>query len=146
MTSNERASTPAGVGARSRLTPRAAILTAVTAVVLFSIALPARDLIAQRNRIAALEERQAVAQAELKELNRQIARWNDPAFVAAQARERLHFVMPGQIGYVVLEADETGIVLDGKVQAPVRHSRSWYVTMWNGIKRAGATAAPAVTE
>ena len=52
-----------------------------------------RDLVNQRNRINALYDRQAQAQAELKELNKQIAKWNDPAFVAVQARERLHFVM-----------------------------------------------------
>lgn len=142
MTSTERAPIPPGVGARSRLTPRAAILTAVTAVVCFSVALPVRDLVAQRQRINALEARQDVAKAELEVLNGQIARWNDPAFVAAQARERLHFVLPGQVGYVVLEADETGIVYDGTPVAPVKHSRSWYVTIWNGVKRAGTSAAP----
>lgn len=107
------------------------------------MALPLRDLVAQQQRIRALEARQEIAQEELAKLNAQIARWNDPAFVAAQARERLHFVLPGQVGYVVLEADETGIVYNGAPVAPLKHSRSWYVTIWNGVKRASTTAAPA---
>lgn len=130
------------LGTRSALTPRAAILTAVVALVVATVALPMRDLVAQRNRINALRDRQAVATEELKAMNARIARWNDPAFVAVQARERLHFVLPGQVGYVVLEADNAPLLLHGK--APSRgRSQSWYAALWGGIKRAGRTAAPA---
>jgi len=128
-------------GARSALTPRAAILTVVIAVVVASIALPLRDLVAQRNRINALRDRQTTATAELRAMNEQIARWNDPAFVAVQARERLHFVLPGQVGYVVLEADNAPVLLHGKAPKSGR-SQSWYAAVWGGIKRAGLTAAP----
>ena len=34
------------------------------------------------------------------------ARWQDPAYVEAQARERLHYVLPGETRYVVLGPDE----------------------------------------
>ena len=34
------------------------------------------------------------------------ARWDDPAYVEAQARARLHFVRPGEVGYVVLTEEE----------------------------------------
>lgn len=128
-------------GARSALTPRAAVLTAVAALIVASIALPMRDLVAQRNRINALRDRQTVASEELKAMNAQIAKWNDPAFVAVQARERLHFVLPGQVGYVVLEADDAPVLLHGATPKGAR-SRSWYSAIWGGIKRAGATAAP----
>ena len=74
-------------------------------------------------------------------MNAQIAKWNDPAFVAVQARERLHFVLPGQVGYVVLEADDAPVLLHGATPKGAR-SRSWYSAIWGGIKRAGATAAP----
>ena len=131
--------------ARSALTPRAAILTAVLAVVLASVALPLRDLVAQRNRINALRDRQTVASAELKAMNAQIARWNDPAFVAVQARERLHFVLPGQVGYVVLEADQAPVLLHGTTPQ-VGRSRSWYAAIWGGIKRAGKTAPPTAAQ
>ena len=83
---------------RSALTPRAAILAATVALVVASVALPLRDLVAQRNRINALRDRESVATSELKAMNAQIARWNDPSFVAVQARERLHFVLPGEVG------------------------------------------------
>lgn len=127
--------------ARSSLTGRAAILTAVVALVLATIALPLRDLVAQRNRINALRDRAASATAELKRMNADIARWNDPAFVARQARERLHFVLPGEVGYVVLEADVAPVLVRGSIGT--QRSQSWYAAVWGGIKAAGRTAAPA---
>jgi len=133
------------VSARPALTPRAAVLTVVIAVGMASIALPLRDLVAQRNRINALRDRQTAATAELTAMNAQIARWNDPAFVAVQARERLHFVLPGQVGYVVLEADAAPVLLNGTAPKSAR-TRSWYAAIWGGIKRAGMTAAPATAK
>lgn len=115
-------------------------MTAVVALVLATIALPLRDLVAQRNRINALRDRAEVATLELKQMNAEIARWNYPAFVARQARERLHFVLPGEVGYVVLEPDVAPVLVKGAVTK--QRSQSWYAAVWGGIKAAGRTAAP----
>ena len=123
---------------------RSAVLALVSVFVFTSLALPLRDLVNQRNRINALYDRQEQAQTDLKELNAQIAKWNDPAYVAVQARERLHFVMPGQIGYVVLEAEAAPVLYQGSVTA--KRSRAWYAAVWGGIERAGKTAAPLQVE
>ena len=123
---------------------RSAVLALVSVFVFTSLALPLRDLVNQRNRINALYDRQEQAQADLKELNAQISKWNDPAYVAVQARERLHFVMPGQIGYVVLEAEAAPVLYQGSVTA--KRSRAWYSAVWGGIERAGKTAAPLQVE
>lgn len=123
---------------------RSAILALVSVFVFASLALPLRDLVNQRNRINALTDRQEQAQAELKDLNAQIAKWNDPVYVAVQARERLHFVMPGQVGYVVLEAEAAPVLYQGTVTP--KRSRAWYVAVWGGIERAGKTAAPLQVE
>lgn len=119
---------------------RSAILSFVLVFVFISLALPMRDLVNQRNRINALHDRQTQAEAELTDLNKQITKWNDPAFVAVQARERLHFVMPGQVGYVVLEAEAAPVIYKGVVTQ--KRSRAWYSAVWGGIERAGRTAAP----
>ena len=47
-------------------------------------------------------EEVAATQAELDVLNGQRARWDDPAYVRAQARDRLYYVMPGEISYLVI--------------------------------------------
>ena len=125
---------------RSSLTGRAAILTAVVALVFATVSLPLRDLVAQRDRIAALREQAAAASGQLEQMNTEIAKWNDPAFVAVQARERLHFVLPGEVGYTVLEPDNAPVLYRGSV--PEQRSQSWYAAMWGGIVVAGHTAAP----
>ena len=52
-------------------------------------------------------------------LEQELADWEDPAFVIAQARSRLHFVFPGEVGYVatglknVREAQVGAVILTG---------------------------------
>ncbi|MFT6534681.1 MAG: cell division protein FtsB [Alpinimonas sp.] len=59
-------------------------------------------LIEQRQQIADLRSVGASTQAELDDLTSQRARWDDPAYVRAQARDRLYYVMPGEISYLVI--------------------------------------------
>ena len=55
----------------------------------------------QRQQIAALEESVELTQAQVAELERERERWNDPAYITTQARERLYYVKPGEIVYLV---------------------------------------------
>ena len=55
----------------------------------------------QRQQIAALEESVELTQQQVTELERERDRWNDPAFITTQARERLYYVRPGEIVYLV---------------------------------------------
>ncbi len=55
----------------------------------------------QRQQIAALQEAVAVSQAEVADLEAQRERWTDPAYITTQARERLYYVRPGEVVYLV---------------------------------------------
>ncbi|GAB2816160.1 hypothetical protein GCM10027022_02750 [Alpinimonas psychrophila] len=61
-----------------------------------------RILIEQRQQIADLTAISTSTQTELDDLTKQRARWDDPAYVRAQARDRLYYVMPGEISYLVI--------------------------------------------
>lgn len=59
-------------------------------------------------------QRQAIfmAQQSLEEAKKEVAqmqverkRWEDPAYIRAQARDRLYYVMPGEVSYLVMDAD-----------------------------------------
>lgn len=65
--------------------------------------------IEQRQQIAALQAQVAEDQAEVDELNEEIARWEDPAYIVSQARDRLYFMYPGESTYLVI--DDTGATL-----------------------------------
>ena len=62
-----------------------------------------RILAEQQQEIAQLKDQLEQAQADVVELEEQRDRWNDPAYVETQARERLMFVYPGDITYLVID-------------------------------------------
>ncbi|MFE7844410.1 septum formation initiator family protein [Microbacterium sp. NPDC057407] len=55
----------------------------------------------QRQQIAALEAAVQLSREEVAELESQRERWTDPAYITTQARERLYYVRPGEVVYLV---------------------------------------------
>ncbi len=55
----------------------------------------------QRQKIAALEAAVQVSQEEIADLQAEQARWDDPAYIVTQARERLYYVKPGEVVYLI---------------------------------------------
>ncbi|WDH79687.1 septum formation initiator family protein [Microbacterium esteraromaticum] len=55
----------------------------------------------QRQKIAALEHSVQLTEEQIAELEREQARWDDPVYITTQARERLYYVRPGQVPYLV---------------------------------------------
>lgn len=55
----------------------------------------------QKQKIAALEHSVQLTQDQIAELERERDRWNDPAYITTQARERLYYVKPGEVVYLV---------------------------------------------
>ena len=43
----------------------------------------------------------------------QRARWNDPSYISAQARDRLYYVMPGEVSYLVIDDRPPAAKADG---------------------------------
>ena len=99
---------PAGsVGTgRATFTSRAVILAVVVLALALALAYPLRQYLGQRGEIRALEERTAVQQRRVGELEAAYRRWQDPEYVKTQARERLAYVLPGEVAYVVIGPDE----------------------------------------
>ncbi|GAA1660428.1 membrane protein [Mycolicibacterium murale] len=80
---------------------RAAILAAVVCVLTLTIAGPVRTYFAQRTEMNQLKASEAALREQIADLEQQKVKLADPAYIAAQARERLGFVMPGDIPYQV---------------------------------------------
>ncbi len=101
-------------------------------------------LIEQRRTIAELEEsvRQRTAEVEVIEAERD--RWKDPAFIRAQARDRLFFVMPGETQLSVIDdvvIAET--VQQDAVATLTEQRRDWLTELSKSLLTAGLTPAPA---
>ncbi len=88
------------------LTGRAAVVLLVLGALVVSYAQSLRVWFDQHQQITALQKeiRRPRASGSASSSD-EIARWDDDAFVRAQARQRLGWVMPGEVGYRVIGAD-----------------------------------------
>lgn len=83
------------------------LILLVAGVVILSPAL--RVLAEQQQEISQLEDTLAASSLEVVQLEEQRERWKDPAYVETQARERLMFVYPGDITYLVIDDLESDL-------------------------------------
>ncbi len=113
---------------------RAAILAAVVCVLTLTIAGPVRTYFAQRTEMKQLAASEKALRAQIAELEGQKAKLADPVYIAAQARERLGFVMPGDIPYQVQlppgAAEPSGA---GPAGQAARGNDPWYSALWHTI-------------
>ncbi|MFW6695524.1 FtsB family cell division protein [Streptomyces sp. MAR4 CNX-425] len=117
---------------RSRLTGRAAVLALVVCSLVVALAYPLRQYIAQRAEVAELEREKAQAEKRVEELRDEKARWRDPEYVRRQAREHLHYVLPGETGYLM--RDGSGSARSGEAGSAA--DRPWYDNLWDGLDAA----------
>lgn len=107
-------------------------------VVLMLMLIPTlRGYLSQRAQIAALEEEVATRQENVRTLDAELARWEDPAHIEKQARERLKYVRPGETRYQVLGAEGlTGreLATSGSVVRPDEQGMTpWYGRIWESL-------------
>jgi cell division protein FtsB len=133
---------------RNRLTGRAAVLALVLCALVVALAYPMRQYIAQRSQIADERKQAQDAQERVEQLREEKARWQDPAYVKSQARDRLNYVLPGETGYTVVSpsqsptagsADKSADRHDANETAGRR--RAWYANLWDGVDHADMTQA-----
>ncbi len=110
-------------------------------IVVLTLAYPTREYLAQRSQIAQLTEQEQAQRSRVASLERQRERWEDPAYVKAQARQRLQYVMPGEVGYVVIDANKVPGTAQGKRPATVSPAGSaakapWYSRLWGTVPAA----------
>jgi cell division protein FtsB len=113
---------------------RAAILAAVVCVLTLTIAGPVRTYFSQRTEMKQLAASQEKLRAEIAGLEEQKAKLADPVYIAAQARERLGFVKPGDIPYQVqLPAGAVAPDEPAREVAAARAGQPWYTSLWHTI-------------
>jgi cell division protein FtsB len=130
-----------------------AILVAVIAVLVVSYASSMRAYLQQRSHINELKTSIAQHEANIDALETEKERWDDPAYVAAQARERLGYVMPGEKAYLVLGEDGKPLEPASELQDPrtviTTSSTPWWSDGWASVELAGnppKTGRPPVDE
>lgn len=117
-------------GRRPRYTNRMALLLVVVAVLVISYASSMRAYLQQRENINDLKAGIATSQKEIKALKTEKARWQDKAYVKAQARERFGWVLPGETAYQVLDRNGEPLATDQELTDPAtvapRAPEAWW--------------------
>lgn len=97
------AETPAGGWLRSiRFSGFSLVMMIVLILAVVVLAPSLRTYAEQRQQISELSATVAEQKAEVDQLTSQRERWNDRTYVTTQARERLSYVMPGDISFLVI--------------------------------------------
>jgi cell division protein FtsB len=113
---------------------RAAILAAVVCVLTLTIAGPVRTYFAQRTEMKQLAASEAALRQQIANLEQQKVKLADPAYIAAQARERLGFVKPGDIPYQVQLPPSASVPAEpGSPSTPAASNDPWYTSLWHTI-------------
>jgi cell division protein FtsB len=111
---------------------------AIIFIFTLTLAPPIKNYFTQRAQINALKSQVATDRSALDAARAELNLWRDPNYVKSQARERLHFVMPGERQYIV-----TGTDID-KSQPPINNVASllpegapWYTKLIASITESG---------
>ncbi|AQU68352.1 septum formation initiator family protein [Streptomyces niveus] len=120
---------------RSRLTGRAAFLVLVVCSLIVALAYPMRQYVSQRGEIAEQQRLTHEARKRVEELRDEKARLQDDAYIQRLAREHLHYVMPGETGYIMSDprAAEERRTDQGAADRP------WYSNLLDGVDSADRT-------
>lgn len=118
-----------------RLLALALVLVTITIL----LAPTVRTYLAQRAEISSLQQSISEEQTQQTQLKDQLARWNDPAYVKQQARDRLFYVMPGETGYLVIGAGNTDEVPPVATSAESNSGpQPWLDALWTSVQGSAA--------
>jgi cell division protein FtsB len=138
--------TPRATARRPRFTGRAAVLVLVLAVLTVSYASSLRAYLQQRSHIGDLKAQIAEREASITDLEREKRRWDDPAYVKAQARARFGYLMPGEQGFEVIGADgkplEAQATLNDPDEVIKTVPKAWWTAAWESMELAGNPPPP----
>lgn len=130
---------------------RTLVLSVVVLLAVVLLLPTVRAYVTQTSELRALRSELADVQAQHDELQAELERWDDRAYVEREARDRLNFVMPGERPWRVLDPEtvvddidpQTGrTITDGPVQG-YEDGAPWYQAMWESVQVAGLTGLAA---
>ena len=126
-----------------RFTRRALIVVVVLVILVLSYASTLRVYLDQQHDLAVADQEISERSAQIADLQNQLDQWDDPAYVEAQARDRLGWVMPGETGYRVVDENGQlvgdGVVIDSQqILPPGEHPETWWDRLWGSVQTADA--------
>ncbi len=127
--------------ARSRFTGRAVVLVLVLLVLMMSYASSMKAYLRQRAHIDSLKAQIVEQERRIDVLQREKERWQDPAFVRMQARERFGYALPGETSFVVVDGNGRPLDPESTLSDPSEVGQetppAWWDSAWASVELAG---------
>jgi cell division protein FtsB len=121
----------------SAFTGRATVLIVVLIALALAYTYPVRIYLAQESQIAKMEAAQAAQREVIADKAEEVAKWNDPEYVRIQARDRLFYVLPGEVPLLIMN-DPVGAASDAGRPPPAATPGRWYDTLWSSVEKANS--------
>jgi cell division protein FtsB len=123
---------------RRRTSNRVLALSAIFFVLALTIAPPVKHYFTQRAQISALKAQLSADNTALQNAREELLLWRDPEYIKSQARERLHFVLPGERQYIVTEGKTDGTQNSStKIASSLADGQPWYSRLIASISETG---------
>ena len=123
---------------RRRTSNRVLALSAILFILALTIAPPVKHYFTQRAQISALKSQLSADNAALQKARQELSLWKDPDFIKSQARERLHFVLPGERQYIVIDDSTTDSNnTTTKIASALTDGQPWYARLIASISETG---------
>ena len=123
---------------RRRTSNRMLALSAIFFILALTIAPPVKHYFTQRAQISALKAQLSADNSALQKAREELLLWQDPEYIKSQARERLHFVLPGERQYIVTNG-QTNNSQNGstKIASSLADGQPWYARLIASISETG---------
>lgn len=118
-------------------TGRATVLIVVLVALALAYTYPVRVYLAQESQIAKMQAAQAAQRAMIADKAEEVAKWQDPEYVRIQARDRLFYVLPGEVPLLIMN-DPEGAARDAGQPGPAAAPDRWYETLWSSVGKANS--------
>jgi cell division protein FtsB len=126
------------------LTARAIALSVVLLILTISYATSLRIYFSQAHEISTTKAEIAERQQRILQLQGELARWDDEGYVRSQARERLGWVVPGETGFTVVDADGRPLGGGAEIKAESASDEpaqdTWWSKLWGSVEAADRPA------
>ena len=139
---------------------RTATILVVFVIGVLTLAPSIQNWFSYRQQIADMQAQVDAAKKNVTDMTSERKRWDDPVYVRAQARQRLYYVLPGEVSYLVMDAgsvntsDNSGTVgaslADAKNTTQISNkvtatSNNWVDLVAGSVIQAGTTQPSAST-
>jgi cell division protein FtsB len=123
---------------RRRTNNRALAFIVIIFILTLAIAPPVKHYFTQRAQINSLESQLSADSVALQKAREELLRWQDPEYIKSQARERLHFVLPGERQYIVVDGSTTPTQENTtEIASALTDGQPWYARLIASISEAG---------